>query len=79
MPRLLAGNSRCRQPSNLTHALPLTAAGRAEVLGLLQRRRQPELLEAELLKRKLQVCGRGCWLATAQAWGWGLLLKPELL
>lgn len=63
------------------HSAPLAracpAAGRQEILSLLQRRRQPELLEAELLKRKLQRSVLGVrWHVTDMVGGGALLRIP---
>ena len=54
---------------------PRAAAGRAEVLSLLQRRRHPELLESELEKKKLQRSVLGVRWHVADMVGSGALLR----
>ncbi|EFN53649.1 hypothetical protein CHLNCDRAFT_36320 [Chlorella variabilis] len=62
---------------NAGAAVRSVAAGRQEILSLLQRRRQPELLEAELLKRKLQRSVLGVrWHVTDMVGGGALLRIP---
>lgn len=56
---------------------PPPAAGRQEILSLLQRRRQPELLEAELAKRKLQRSVLGVRWHLADMVGSGALLRLD--
>ena len=70
----------CTTCNNLTHPLPdppppRAAAGRAEVLSLLQRRRHPELLESELEKKKLQRSVLGVRWHVADMVGSGALLR----
>ncbi|KAI3425287.1 hypothetical protein D9Q98_009054 [Chlorella vulgaris] len=56
-------------------AVRSVAAGRQEILGLLQRRHQPEVLEAALLKRKLQRSVLGVRWHVADMIGGGSLLR----
>lgn len=72
--------SLTRRPSSL-HC-PSTppahsAAGRAEILSLLRRRRHPELLESELSKRKLQRSVLGVRWHVTDMLGAGLLLRID--
>ena len=62
-------------PLSAAPCLPPAAAGRAEVLSLLQRRRHPELLESELEKKKLQRSVLGVRWHVADMVGSGALLR----
>lgn len=76
---MLAGTcsrSHCRRPLPPAPRRPACrTGGRAEILALLQRRRHPELLEAELAKRRLQRSVLGVGWHVADMVGAGALLR----